>query len=99
MKNFALALFLLFFAGTSYSQIEINEASSDSISNKTKIRGPKFAIVTLSSCKFSATLTSNQHLLYDGLSIILYQSETALPRDELPYVSQTQTHSGYDWFF
>jgi len=99
VRKAILALFLTLIIENSYAQIETHQNQSGQLSIQTKVTGPLSATVKLSSCKFSISLSPNQHLLYDGLSIIFYQSTIDLPHEEKPYLSQAQTYSGYDWNF
>lgn len=61
--------------------------------------GPKNVDFDLSDCKFSLSLSLNQHVKYNGPDAILYQSTDGYAKDRLPYLSQTNTSVGYDWSF
>lgn len=61
--------------------------------------GPAIVNFNLNDCKFSLSLSSNQHVKYNGPDAILYQSANDFPKNQLPYLQQTNTSVGYDWSF
>lgn len=61
--------------------------------------GPMSVQVNMGECQFSIALKKGEHIKYNNPDLIFYRSNARLTDQDIPFLHQVQTYSGYDWWF
>lgn len=104
MNKLKFSLFLFFCTMTSASfSADVKGDSGVTLGNEVgstlSVAGPKSVTVNMSECHFKITLENNQNLLFNIPDVVFYEADTALKKNNLPYLWQAEMSAGYDWAF
>lgn len=61
--------------------------------------GPTSVHVRMGECQFSISIKEGEHIRYNNPDVIFYRANGHVPAQDLPFVQQAHTYSGYDWWF
>jgi len=100
--KFSLFLFLCAMTSASFSadvKGDFGVVLGNEVGSALSVVGPKSVTVNMSECRFKITLENKQSLLFNVPDVVFYEAETALKKDNLPYLWQAEMSAGYDWAF